>query len=124
MIDAVKCLKPGGVIIFIDITEMITEDLNSAYPVATSSNLEGSWHQRMYFSKRTHATVRMGTDLFSLVNQYGIEKLGNGLAGALRNVAMGFWDIEGIDPANCGGIEMMVPMGHWLTCESKYALKL
>ncbi|PVF97731.1 hypothetical protein CPB86DRAFT_412610 [Serendipita vermifera] len=28
---------------------------------------------------------------------------------------MGFWDIDGCDPTKCGGIEMMVPMGHWIT---------
>ncbi|PVF97733.1 S-adenosyl-L-methionine-dependent methyltransferase [Serendipita vermifera] len=97
MIDAVKCLKPGGVIIFIDITEMIREDFESAYTPATSSNLDGSWHQRMYF-----------------IIQYGGEALGNDQRRALDDVEMGFWDIEGCDPTHCGGIEMMVPMGHWV----------
>ncbi|CAG8584183.1 14530_t:CDS:10 [Acaulospora colombiana] len=98
MIDSVKCLKPGGVIIYIDITEMIKEDLGSAYNPAVSSNLDGAWHQRMYF-----------------LIQCGSEKLGNDQKRALGDVAMGFWDIEGCDPTNCGGIEMMIPMGHWIT---------
>jgi hypothetical protein len=123
MVDAVKCLKPGGVIIFIDVTEMVTEDLNSAYPMATSSNLDGSWHQRMYFSKRIRAAEWMCTDFLCPVIQCGSAKLGNDLARALQDVAMGFWDIEGIDPADCGGIEMMAPMGHWVTCEFRCTRK-
>jgi hypothetical protein len=51
MVEAIKCLKPGGFILFVDSGGMITEDRNAVYKAATSTNPEWSWHQRLLMSK-------------------------------------------------------------------------
>jgi hypothetical protein len=49
--DCIKCLKPGGLIIFVDPLHYLNEDQNTFNDPATSTNPQGSWHHRMILCK-------------------------------------------------------------------------
>jgi hypothetical protein len=40
MMEAIKCLKPGGFIIFVDNGGIVVEDRSAMYKAATSTNPE------------------------------------------------------------------------------------
>ncbi|CAG8740538.1 736_t:CDS:2, partial [Acaulospora colombiana] len=63
------------------------EDRNALYDPASSTNLEGSWHQRMMMSR----------------------VIGNDIKGGEMDIAQGFWDLEECDPNTCGAVEMACP---------------
>jgi hypothetical protein len=59
MKEAIKCLRPGGYILFIDHEGLTVEDGSAMYKAATSTNPEGSWYYRAFLSmaERLRATI-------------------------------------------------------------------
>ncbi|PVF97730.1 hypothetical protein CPB86DRAFT_759682 [Serendipita vermifera] len=98
LMDSIKCLKPGGVLIFIDFLLMLKEDCNAIYDPASSTNPYGSWHQRMM-----------------MLSFCGTEEIGNDLRRGHMDLDQGFWDLEGCNPNTCGAVEMAYPLGTWAT---------
>ncbi|KAG8830080.1 Slx4p interacting protein [Serendipita sp. 399] len=81
MEEAEKCLKPGGVVIFVDYdAQFCAEDQVSRQPMA-ESNENGSWLVRCSHEMRNGAPLR-GSDIM------GMEK----------NLDKGLWDHELCDP--------------------------
>ncbi|PVF97725.1 hypothetical protein CPB86DRAFT_785515 [Serendipita vermifera] len=99
MMEAIRCLKPGGLVLFLDTGGIVTEDHGTMYKAATSANPEWSWLQRM----------------FKMV-MCGSKKWNTDDTKAKRDVGEGFWDLEGCDPNKCGGLEAFVPLGDWASC--------
>jgi hypothetical protein len=114
MIAAIKCLKPGGFIIFLDYGGMLAEDRNALYKAATSTNPEWSWYQRMQMSEIL-AYRELSDANMPPVLTGGTKKLGNDSEQARMNVQKGFWDFEGCDPSKCGALEAFIPLGDFGT---------
>ncbi|PVF97732.1 S-adenosyl-L-methionine-dependent methyltransferase [Serendipita vermifera] len=98
LMESIKCLKPGGMIMFIDPLHMLKEGRTAFYDPASSTNPEGSWHQRMM-----------------MLSFHGAQMLGNDIKGGEMDLERGFWDLEECNPNTCGAVEMACPIGDWAT---------
>lgn len=96
MDDAEKCLKPGGVVIFIDYdAQFCAEDQVSRQPMA-ESNENGSWLVRCSHEMRNGAPL-MGSDIL------GME----------ASLDEGIWGHELVDPETVQAASMFLPIGPW-----------
>jgi hypothetical protein len=99
MEEAEKCLKPGGVVIFIDYdAQFCAEDQVSRQPMA-ESNENGSWLVRC-----SHGENYTSSKAFYLSNYTGIEMrngaplMGSDILGMEAALDEGVWGHELIDP--------------------------
>lgn len=99
MVDVARCLKPGGIVIWLD----GDYDLYWGYPPKymppySEAYPEGSGLQRIFYETRRAATAK-GSDIF-------------GMSLALDE---GLWQQSDIlDPATCQTASLLLPMGEWM----------
>lgn len=99
MADAEKCLKPGGLVLWLDIDYDLYSQTNFVYkPVASELNPSGVWLQRPIYEMRRSAVLG-GSDVHEM------EK-------ALDE---GLWDSPLLDPATCKTASLYLLIGPWAT---------
>ncbi|KIM21381.1 hypothetical protein M408DRAFT_333515 [Serendipita vermifera MAFF 305830] len=102
IVDVENCLRPGGMIIWIDIDFDMYSNNRFAYRhFATEENPTGSWFQRFTYEMRRQA-VKRGSDLFTLAAE----------------LDAGFWSHELLDPETCKTASLYVPLGPWAQCRT------
>ncbi|KAG8761654.1 hypothetical protein FRC14_000038 [Serendipita sp. 396] len=96
MEEAERCLKPGGVVIFVDYdAQFCAEDQVSRQPMA-ETNENGSWLVRCSHEMRNGAPLR-GSDIM------GMEK----------SLDEGLWDHDLCDPETAQAGSLFLPIGAW-----------
>ncbi|KIM31825.1 hypothetical protein M408DRAFT_327244 [Serendipita vermifera MAFF 305830] len=96
-VEAVKCLKPGGLVIFLRAGEYVTEDRTTVTPAASSRMPDQSWYQRLWCLLECGSTQRgIPTEEYD------------------HDYQQGFWDYDGIDTRKCGAAFITIPMGTWV----------
>ncbi|KIM31828.1 hypothetical protein M408DRAFT_64024 [Serendipita vermifera MAFF 305830] len=97
-LEAIKCLKPGGLIICLKIGLSVKEDRVTVMPAATSRMPEQSWYQRFFSFVELGSTQR-------------------GLPAEIYNhdYDEGFWDHDTMDAKTCGAAFITIPLGAWVT---------
>lgn len=97
MEEAEKCLKPGGVVVFVDYDAMFcAQDQVSRQPMA-ETNENGSWLVRCSHEMR-HGAPLKGSDIL------GMEKC----------LDEGVWDHELLDPETAQAGSLFLPIGPWV----------
>ncbi|KAG8821020.1 hypothetical protein FRC17_009945 [Serendipita sp. 399] len=97
MLEAERCLKPGGVIIVIVATYLQTEDGDGGpYPAFTQATPHGSWFQRIL-----------------LVMEGGFRNQGNDMEIAEEIFREGLWDHNLLDKTTCRAALFTPPIGTW-----------
>ncbi|CCA71902.1 hypothetical protein PIIN_05837 [Serendipita indica DSM 11827] len=92
------CLKPGGMMIWIDIDfQMLTEDRNVYHQPASDEHPDGSWTTRIFAELQRGAFTVGRSDL----------------AAAIRTIDRGLWSDDLIDPETCGAASFYIPAGPW-----------
>ncbi|PVG04451.1 S-adenosyl-L-methionine-dependent methyltransferase [Serendipita vermifera] len=96
--DIERCLKPGGMVVWIDGDYHFSgEDPETYVPLASEVNPEGSWMARIIWEMRRCAVKVGRSDLFTMA-----EELQGGL-----------WRDPLIDPETCGAGSLYLPIGPW-----------
>lgn len=103
MDDASRCLKPGGIALWIEADwNTYAEDQRVCIPLALEEDEENpdqgerSWFQRIVFE--------MGRGM----------RMGNSdLDGMFKAMDYGLWDNKWIDPETCGMSSLYLPIGPW-----------
>ncbi|KIM31824.1 hypothetical protein M408DRAFT_327242 [Serendipita vermifera MAFF 305830] len=96
-IEAVRCLKPGGLIVFLRAGGNVTEDRTTMVPAASSRMPDQSWYQRFWCFAELGSTQRgIPTEEYD------------------HDYQQGFWDHDGIDARTCGAAFITVPIGTWV----------
>ncbi|PVG02066.1 S-adenosyl-L-methionine-dependent methyltransferase [Serendipita vermifera] len=97
------CLKPGGIVLWIEYDFKIygTEQIKYIYP-ATGDNPDGSWVSRILAELR-RACMEIGSDVD------GIDDV----------VERGLWSDPYIDSETCKNFDLSLPIGPWATSEDK-----
>lgn len=98
MTEIERCLKPGGLLMFIIATIPVTEERNTPYMPYMSTQTDGSWLQRAIIAQRV-----------------GIRNMGSDPYTAAQEVDTGLWKHELIEPATCGAALFTFPVGPWAT---------
>ncbi|CCA72734.1 hypothetical protein PIIN_06672 [Serendipita indica DSM 11827] len=108
LIEMERCLKPGGLLIIISASFLLSEDRKTMYPVYTKANPQGSWFQRSVMK-----------------NFPGLKKLGVDPQLFEREIDKGLWKHELLDPLSCAAALITVPIGPWPTSpDTKEAAQL
>lgn len=96
-----RCLKPGGLAIWIDADyDMLSRDKDIYRPPAIEGSVEdGSWVARMFFETRRIAVQLGGSSLFAVT----------------ESLSRGLWDDELLDPNTCARADLFLPIGPWVT---------
>lgn len=98
LIEMERCLKPGGLLIIISASFLISEDRKTMYPLYTQANPQGSWFQR------------------SAIGGFpGVKKLGVDPRLLEREIDKGLWNHELLDPSSCTAALITPPIGPWAT---------
>ncbi|KIM31827.1 hypothetical protein M408DRAFT_21035 [Serendipita vermifera MAFF 305830] len=97
-LEAIKCLKPGGLIIFLRVGPIVTDDRTTLMPAASSRMPDQSWYQRFWSFVELGSTQR-------------------GLPAEIYNhdYDEGFWDHDTMDAKTCGAAFITIPLGAWVT---------
>ncbi|KIM19449.1 hypothetical protein M408DRAFT_39424, partial [Serendipita vermifera MAFF 305830] len=98
ILEAIKCLKPGGLIICLKNGLSVKEDRVTVTPAATSRMPDQSWYQR-FFSFAELGSTRRGTSAEIFIRVFD----------------EGFWDYDTMDVQTCGAAFITVPLGAWVT---------
>ncbi|PVG04486.1 S-adenosyl-L-methionine-dependent methyltransferase [Serendipita vermifera] len=103
MHDVEACLKPGGIVIWLDVDyDIYSKDRVTYEPYGTDENPSGSWFQRSAFEMRRGAVSTGRSDLF----------------GAAEALDAGLWTSPLIDPETCKNASLYLPIGPWAKGES------
>ncbi|PVF94993.1 S-adenosyl-L-methionine-dependent methyltransferase [Serendipita vermifera] len=124
MEEVTRCLKPGGLAIFIEGDyELLAEDRMTVIPMAVSEEeiaeaggrrrsseerssslwTRGSWLQRFYYEVR-----------------YASQFLGSDMSAAGAAVDEGLWRMDLLDPDTCGAASLFTPVGPWARSRGDY----
>ncbi|KAG8834001.1 hypothetical protein FRC18_002742 [Serendipita sp. 400] len=108
MRDIHSCLKPGGIVIWIDADfDLYSTEKFEYHPPGTDDNPGGSWPQRVLQEMR-RACLKLGSDL-------------HGMESALD---AGLWRDPLMDPETCRTGSLYIPIGSWASHEEAEAAQL
>ncbi|KAG8835203.1 hypothetical protein FRB91_001163 [Serendipita sp. 411] len=94
-----KCLKPGGIMIWMDGDyDILSRDRNVYSIPASEYHPDGSWLTRFFYEMRRFAVGVGRSDIFTMIDT---------LSG-------GLWDDELLDPATCQAADLILPVGPWV----------
>lgn len=97
-LKAIRCLKPGGLILFLKAGPEVTEDRTTLIPAASSRMPDQSWYQRFWAFAELGPTRRgASTEIYN------------------RDFDEGFWDYDIMDAETCGAAFITFPLGAWVT---------
>ncbi|KAG8860268.1 hypothetical protein FRB91_004056 [Serendipita sp. 411] len=102
MLDAERCLKPGGVFVVICASHLLTED-DTPYPPFTQANPQGSWFQRIFF-----------------VMERGLKNQGNNMDISEGIFCEGLWNHKLLDRTSCRGAIFTPPIGLWASASDSH----
>ncbi|KIM19471.1 hypothetical protein M408DRAFT_31192 [Serendipita vermifera MAFF 305830] len=98
ILEATKCLKPGGLVIFLRAGPNVTEGRTALMPAASSRMPDQSWYQRFWSFVELGSTQRgLPAEIYN------------------RDYDEGFWDYETMDEKMCGAAFITLPIGAWVT---------
>ncbi|KAG8812839.1 hypothetical protein FRB91_001165 [Serendipita sp. 411] len=102
--DIEKCLKPGGIVLWIEGDyDMLSPDRIHYQPPASDSHPDGSWFGRLTFEARRAAVAFGRSDLDTM----------------MEVLSAGLWDDPLLDSETCQAADLFVPVGPWVTDNDK-----
>jgi SAM-dependent methyltransferase len=123
LIDLQACLRPGGLLIVIDMMPELYDQHRNIVPMAKLSTDDdegavsqtGSWLARFLFGMHLFAITSLTSHNITEVNDAsqhaGVDMaLGNAL------IDIGFWDEEHLDPSTAMSGSIYLPVGSWGSC--------
>ncbi|PVG04450.1 S-adenosyl-L-methionine-dependent methyltransferase [Serendipita vermifera] len=97
-VEIEKCLKPGGLMLWIDGDyHVISEDPHVYIPLASEINPEGCYLGRMFWEMRRCAVKVGRSDLFTMTD----------------SLKVGLWKDPMLDPETCKAGDIYLPIGTW-----------
>ncbi|KAG8833991.1 hypothetical protein FRC17_009717 [Serendipita sp. 399] len=95
-----KCLRPGGIMIWMDGDyDILSRDRNIYAIPASDYHPEGNWLPRFFYEMRRFAVSVGKSDIFTMIDV----------------LSAGLWDDDLLDPATCQAADLCVPVGAWVT---------